>query len=172
MKSLIILMTISLTFLVHCHNKFSRPILLTTTYVYLLGNATSRFKLHSVNQDYIGRLIDNLKNKASYGHDTISNKLINCAKEVLIEPLTLLVNQMLKSGHFFSELKLSEVKPLFKKGDPSEFPNYHPISLLSSLSTIFEYAILHQLFDYLSENNLLTIEQLGFRTGHSTELAA
>ena len=78
--------------------------------------ATSRLKFHSVNQKYIGQLIDNLKNKASYGHDNISNKLIKCAKEVLIEPLTLLVNQMLKSGYFPSELKLSKVKPLFKNG--------------------------------------------------------
>ena len=109
-----------------------------------------------------------MKNKASYGHDNISNKLIKCAKEVLIEPLTLIVNQLLKSGHFSSELKLSEVKPLFNKGDPSEFSNDLPISLLSSVSKIFEYAIFHQLF----ENNLLTIEQFGFRTGHSTELAA
>ena len=28
------------------------------------------------------------------------------------------------------------------------------------------------MFDYLSGNNLLTIEQFGFQIGHSTELAA
>ena len=106
---------------------------------YFHGNATSRFKFHSVNQDYICQLIDNLKNKASYGHDNISNKLIKCAKEELIEPLTLLVNQMLKSGHFPSELKPSKVKPLFKKADSSELFDYHPISLLFSISKIFEY---------------------------------
>ena len=50
---------------------------------------------------------DNLKNKASYGHDNISNILIKRAKEVLIESLTLLVNQILKSGYFPSELKFS-----------------------------------------------------------------
>ena len=85
----------------------------------------------------IGKLIDNLKNKASYGHDNISNILIKRAKEVLIEPLTLLVNQMLKSGHFPSELKMSRVKPLFKKGDPSEFSTYRPISLLPSFLRYF-----------------------------------
>ena len=79
---------------------------------------------------------------------------------------------MLKSGHFPSELKISKVKPLFKKGDPSEFSNYRPISLLSSFSKIFEYVIFYQLFDYMCENNLLTIEQFDFRRGHSTELAA
>ena len=82
----------------------------------LHGNATSRFKFHSVNQDYIGQLIDNFKNKASYGHDNISNKLIKCVKEVLIEPLTLLDNQMLKSSHFPSELKLSKVNSILKRG--------------------------------------------------------
>ena len=97
---------------------------------YLNGNVTSKFQFHSVSQDYIGKLIDTLKNKASYGHDNISNILIKRAKEVLIESLTLLVNQMLKSGHFPSELKISRLKPLFKKGDPSEFSNYRPISLL------------------------------------------
>ena len=49
----------------------------------------------------LGKLIDNLKNKASYGHDNISIILIKRAKEVLIEPLNLPVNQMLKLGHFF-----------------------------------------------------------------------
>ena len=57
--------------------------------------------------------------KSSYMGMTIniSNKLIKSAKEVLVEPLTLLVNQMVESGHFPSELKFSRVKPLFENGD-------------------------------------------------------
>ena len=104
-------------------------------------------------------------------HDNISTKLIKSAKKILTKPLTLLVNQMLNSSQFPSELKISPVK-LFKNGDPALFTNYRPISLLHSMSKIFEYVIVHQLFDYMSINNLITIEQFGFRTGHSTELAA
>ena len=51
-------------------------------------------------------MIDKLNNKASYGHDNISNNLIKSAKEVLVEPLTLLVNQMFKSGHFHDTVRL------------------------------------------------------------------
>ena len=40
------------------------------------------------------------------------------------------------------------------------------------MSKIFEDVIFYQLFDYMSINNLIAIEQFGFRTGHSTELAA
>ena len=78
---------------------------------------------------------------------------------------------MLKLGHFLLELKISRVKPLFKKGDPSEFSNYRPISLLPSFSKIFEYVICYQLFDYMCENNFLTIEQFVFWRSHSIELA-
>ena len=139
---------------------------------YLNNNSMLRFKFQPVDQNHISQLIDKLKNKASYGHDNISTKLIKSAKKVLTKPLTLLVNQMLNSGQFPSELKISRVKPLFKNGDPALFTNYRPISLLPSMSKIFEYVIFHQLFDYMSINNLITIEQFGFRTGHSTELAA
>ena len=79
---------------------------------------------------------------------------------------------MLNSGQFPLELKISRVKPLFKNGDPALFTNYRPISLLPSMSKIFEYVIFHQLLDYMSINNLVTNEQFGFRTGHSTELTA
>ena len=99
--------------------------------------------------------------------------MIKSAKEeVFVERLTLLVNQMLKSGHFPSELKISRVKPLFKNGDQAMFSNYRPISLLPSMSKIFKYVIFYQLFDYMCTNNILTIGQFSFRTEHSTELAA
>ena len=45
------------------------------------------------------------------------------------------------------------------------------VSLLPPMSKTFEYVRFYQLFDYMCINNGLTIEQFGFRTGHSTELA-
>ena len=61
---------------------------------------------------------------------------------------------------------------MFKNGDSAQVSNYRPISLLNSFSKIFEYVMFHQLFDYLNDNNLLCLQQFGFRPGHSTELAA
>ena len=79
---------------------------------------------------------------------------------------------MLITGDFPSALKISKVKPLLKKGDNTLFSNYRPISLLPSISKIFEYVIFHQLMEYFTEHNLFSIQQYGFRPGHSTELAA
>ena len=79
---------------------------------------------------------------------------------------------MLFAGIFPDSLKISKVKPLFKAGDPVLTSKYPPISLLPFLSTIFEHIIFRQLFDYMTKNNPFAIKQYGFRSGHSTELAA
>ena len=61
--------------------------------------------------------------------------------------------------------------PLFKKGDIQLFGNYRPISLLSSVSKVFEKAAYGQLYEYFSSHALFYDSQYGFRKYHSTELA-
>ena len=82
------------------------------------------------------------------------------------------MNQIIHTGEFPDQLKLSMVKPLFKKGDQCCFFNYRPISLVPSISKIFEHVIADQLTNYLTSYHLFCLEQFGFRPGHSTELAA
>ena len=86
--------------------------------------------------------------------------------------MTIIINQMLHSGIFPDALKVSKVIPLYKKDDKQLFSNYRPISLLPSISKIFEKVILLQLTEYLDKNNILHQNQYGFRKNHSTELAS
>ena len=58
------------------------------------------------------------------------------------------------------------------KGDLPCFSIYRPISLLPSISKIFEHVIAVQLTNYLTSYHLFCREQFGFRLCHSTELAA
>ena len=139
---------------------------------YLGQKANSVFKFTAVNEDCIDKIIKKLKSKSSTGYDNISNKLIKHARTVLVKPLTLLANQIIHTGEFPRQLKIARVKPLFKKGDETSFSNYRPISLLPSISKIFENVMAAQLVDYFTTNNLFCIQQFGFRPGHSTELAA
>ena len=62
--------------------------------------------------------------------------------------------------------------PVFKKGNPELIDNYRPISILPAISKVFEKVIYHQLFNYLTSNNLLYPSQYGFRANHSTEQAS
>ena len=129
------------------------------------------FNFIPVNETYIDNIINKLKNKSSCGYDNFSNKHIKYARNVLTKPFTLLINQCLQTEIYPSQLKMSIIKPLFKSGDKSLFSNYRPISLLPSLSKIFERVVFDQLPGYFTNNNLC-LDQFGFRPGHSTELAA
>ena len=118
------------------------------------------------------KAIDKLENKSSSGHDGISNKLLKLLKMELSKSLTLIINQMITTGIFPDSFKISKITPLFKKGDVSLLSNYRPISLLPTISKIFERILYNQLCEYFNSNNLLAEQQYGFRTNHSTEYAA
>ena len=77
----------------------------------------------------------------------------------------------MSTGIFPDRLKFSEVKPLYKKGDKTEFSNYRPISLLTSFSKIIEKIIYKRLYCQLIRNNILVNEQFGFREKFPTEMA-
>ena len=63
----------------------------------------------------MAEIIGNLKPKTSTGIDTISSKLLRQTKDIITESLTIIVNQMLKTGTFPELLKISKVIPLYKK---------------------------------------------------------
>ena len=105
-------------------------------------------------------------------HDGISNKIVKLLKNEISKPLTVIVNQMLKTGIFPDSFKTSEIVPLFKKGDHGLLNNYRPISLIPTISKVFERVIYDQMYLYFNNNNLLADEQFGFRKNHSTEYAA
>ena len=129
-------------------------------------------KMKFVKEEAVDSIINKLKNKTSRGIDGISNQILKIAKAELLRPLTFLINQMIHTGTYPQQLKIAKVTPIFKANDKEHFSNYRPISLLPSISNIFESVIYQQIMKYLLENKLLSSQQYGFRANHSTELAA
>lgn len=138
---------------------------------YLSDVIHTKFKFNSVNENDIRSVITRLKTKTSYGKDEISNKLLKAISNCLVTPLTIIINQTINTGIFPDLLKIAKVKPVFKKGDNKELNNYRPISLLPSISKIFERIMYTQIYTYFTMNNIMTQQQYGFRSNHSTELA-
>ena len=109
------------------------------SYSDFLDNSTnSRFKFSLVSESVIGKIINDMSAKNSSGPDVINTKLLKLVKHDLITPLPYIVNQTLSIGIFPDRLKIAKVIPIYKKGDSLLAENYRPISILSSLSKIFE----------------------------------
>ena len=132
----------------------------------------TRLQFKCITDNDTQKAIDKLENKSSSGHDGISNKLLKLLKMELSKSLTLIINQMITTGIFPDSFKISKITPLFKKGDVSLLSNYRPISLLPTISKIFERILYNQLYKYFNSNKLLAEQHYGFRTNHSTEFAA
>jgi hypothetical protein len=93
-------------------------------------------------------------------------------KTELCDPLTHIFNQCVAKSIFPSALKIAKIIPLHKKDDISIFNNYRPISLLPSISKVFEKLLHVQIYSFFMDNQLFYSSQYGFRNMHSTELAA
>ena len=66
---------------------------------------------------------------------------------------------------------LAPLYSVFKDGDPSQFGNYRPISVLSVISKVFEKVIQERLLCFFKKQGSLLVSQYGFRRGHSTYMA-
>ena len=83
---------------------------------------------------------------------------------------------MLNTGIFPSQLKISKVIPLYKANAETLLSNFRVLDryciAIPSVSKIFENVILDQISNYFINNNLLSMQQYGFRAKHSTEFAS
>lgn len=129
------------------------------------------FNFTYVSFEDVSKIMNNFKPKCSVGEDNISLKLIKKITNSLSPALSLVINQSFSTGIFPDPFKIAKVIPLYKKEERSKFDNYRPISLLSSLSKIFEKIVHKQLYAYMNDNKLLCLNQHGFRPRHSTETA-
>ena len=139
---------------------------------YLHSPIDKTFHFAKITEEHVLKIIDNLKPKASYGIDGISNQLLKLIKSDILTPLTIIINQSIETGIFPDKLKIAKVIPIYKKNEKEYFENYRPISILPCISKVFERVIHIQLTEYFYENRLLYDHQYGFRSSHSTEQAA
>ena len=112
-----------------------------------------------------------LKPKSSCGPDNIPSRILKEIIPDIAKPLKHIINLSLESGNVPSFLKESTIVPIYKDGDMTDLGNHRPISLLNSISKIYEKIVHKQLYNYLVNNDILTDKQFGFRNNSSCEHA-
>ena len=94
--------------------------------------------------------------------------LKNCEAE-LSYILAELFNKCLKESFFPDCWKVSPVVPVFKNvGERYTAKNFHPVSLLSVVSKVFEKLVNNRIFDHPEKCGLFSDFQYGFRSSQST----
>ena len=88
--------------------------------------------------------------------DNIPSKLIKDSAAVITPYLRYIFNRSLSEGKFPKDWKSARACPIFKSGKREECANYRPISILSTISKIFEKLIFDQLSRYFTTNKILT----------------
>ena len=138
---------------------------------YLSTIYKNSFALTPTDLEEVTRITTSLQNKNSYGHDGIPINIVKASIVNICKPLSAIINSSMSEGCFPDLLKIARVCPIFKAGDKSDVANYHPISILTSFSKIFEKVMYNRLISYLDYNKILHPAQYGFRKNHSTYMA-
>ena len=85
--------------------------------------------------------------------------------------IAMLFNKSLNQGIFPSALKFAKVVPIHKGDSLFEVSNYRPISLLPTVSKIFEKLMYSRLINFINKHEILYNKQFGFQKNMSTEYA-
>lgn len=106
---------------------------------------------------------NDIKNKDSKDIFGFNVKIIKNIRDVILIPLTNLINICFNAGIFPQALKRAIIKPIHKKGDEGIPDNYRVIYLLPILSKIMEKCMAIRITNFFESNNLFSTDQFGFR---------
>ena len=104
--------------------------------------------------------------------DPIPTNILKALLDILIKPITTIINLSLESGTFPLLFKEAHVTPLLQKSNLSvNKKNYRPVSNLSFISKIIEKVVSNRLQAHINSNKLNNPMQSAYRKFHSTETA-
>lgn len=117
-------------------------------------------------QDAVRKVLEGLDTSKGPGTDDIPPVLLkNCANTLAL-PIAAVFNRSLRDGIFPKAWKLAAIVPIHKSGNLNCVSNYRGVSILCSLSKVFEKMI-HEVL-YSAAAPYISISQHGFMKNRST----
>ena len=116
-------------------------------------NIKNSFFLSPSTPDEVDSIIRDMKLKKAVWENDIDYQFLKYSTRVISPYLSNFFNWCVEQGEFRNVLKIAEIVPIYKKGNPDLCTNYRPISLLSPFSKIFEKTIYSRLYSYLVKFN-------------------
>ena len=106
-----------------------------------IGKNVSRnlFCFNEVTKAEVLKEINYINNKKANPFNKIPSKFLKISSECSADTLTSLINKSLTSSTKFpSNLKLADIRPIYKKKCPQAKENYRPASVLPVLSKVLK----------------------------------
>ena len=128
--------------------------------------------LYPVTETEIKDIAMSLKPKSSNDCYELSMKTLQKVICCITKPLEFIFNKSLLEGIFPQKLKVAKILPFYKTGNINEPSNYRPIALLPQFSKILEKIFEKRLRSFLTQYDIISDYQFGFRPKHSTTHAA
>jgi len=137
-----------------------------------MSSRTERsFFVAPVMDNDVYRVINGLKKNTSNGLNVVPVFIIKTCADLLSPIIANMFNMSIRLGKFPTCLKVARIVPVYKSGDAALPSNYRPISILSTLSKVFEKLMCGKLMSFITLNALLSGKQFGFQRNLSTSEA-
>ena len=111
--------------------------------------------------------IQNLNSRKASQQNDIPVKMLKGNSDISSYILHHNFNNSLFSNEFPKYLKKADITPVFKKDEKFVKTKYRPVSILPTVSKIYERCLYDQINEYFQP--LFSKLQCGFRKGHSTQ---
>ncbi len=123
-------------------------------------------------EEEVRKLISSSPNK-SCDLDPCPTSLVKDCIDLLVTPITNIINLSLSEGIFPDCFKQALISPLLKKPSlpKNEFKNYRPVSNLNFISKIMEKVVASQIKSHVDRFGLDNEFQSAYKSFHSTETA-
>ena len=131
------------------------------------GGKCNTFSFKPVSSAAIKNKLKSINVRKATGFDNIPGKLLRVVNNELSRPLANLINECMSQNVFPECMKCAELCPIFKKNYNLIKGNYRPVSILTTLSKIYESVMNDQMVDHFNVifDNLLS----AFRKGYSCQ---
>ena len=130
------------------------------------------FTFSTVTEDQVTKIITNSPSK-SCSLDPWPTFPVLDYLDILITPITSIINASLEQGQRPNFFKQAHVTPILKKSslDKEVFKSYRLVSNLNFISKVLERVVAVQLQTHLDDAGLMTASQSAYRKHYSTESA-
>ena len=129
------------------------------------------FRIPKITVNQVSEFINGLNPAKATGLHGIGPRILKLASTVLSPSITALINKSIETATFPDQLKMAKLYPIHKGGSKSDPANYIPISILPTISKIFEKHINKHLVAFLNKYKVIQANQSGFRQKHSCQTA-